>query len=430
MSQSYRSNPVRLFLKAIPLLRQFRKAENFSRDQLEKFQFDKLKHILAYAERFVPYYRNLFADIGFQSGDFKCLADLTGIPYLTKDILKNSNLSDFISDEANKLSTITKKTSGSTGTPLEFALDLRVRAAKYAITYHVMSQAGYRLGQAQFEIENFGYDGEALIFSRLVNKTSLHAYTNIKDNAQKCYEILSKHPPRHILTFPNSLLELLKYIPHANSVFNKLRGITSIAEPLTESIRTQIKHHLDVPLLDFYSNSESSFVAYETQDRGYLFAEQFSYPEIIPVDNCPLTGELVTTTFYSYAMPLIRYCNADIVQLEEPAEHKCSFRRVKNIQGRTSEAIIHPNGSKVTIFNFLNSALENISQYQLEQTDATQLVVNVVLKKPDKPINIQAIIDELKYYVGADFKIQVQAVKQLKRNRSGKTPRVINSFKA
>lgn len=425
----YYSNAVSLLCKTIPLYRSFVKAETFGRDELENYQWERLKKTVEYAYRHVPYYRQQYQAMDFEPGDLKTRDDFRRLPYLTKESLRTIPHDRFLSDELPKLSSVDIRTSGTTGTPLAFACDLVARAAKYAITYRAFALAGYRIGRSQFVLKNCFDAKSAFGYSCFTNRIWMHAYMNTKSNCREADLLLRKHPPRHITAHPNALLEFGRSINDPRKTFSRLLGITSMSEPLSPTLRKQLEECFGAKVYDFYSNNESSFTAYETSDKGYLFGEQFSYPEIIAEGDDPLEGELVTTTFYSLAMPLIRYRNADIVKLQKSDEGGSHFLRVDRILGRTAEAILLPDGNRVRFFSFMRADLTNVLMYQFEQTSKDRLEISYVPVDPSRPINTESMTGELRFYLGERMHLKFIQVESLKKDLSGKIPRTINSIK-
>ncbi len=427
--KKYYSNPLSLLWKGWSFCRRFASAEDFTEEQLRDYQYTKLKDTLAYAAAHVPYYRTVFKDVGFEPGDFKSVDDLAGLPYLTKEILRSTPPEEFLSDEADGLSVSYIKTSGTTGTPLAFACDLTARAAKYGITMRAFHEAGYSLGCMQFVLKNCFYADRAFAYSRLTNRVSMHAYMNSKENARACDALLRRHPPRHVWAHPNALLEFGTSIEDARCTFRKLRGISTMSEPLVPALRRQLEDCFGARVFDYYSNKESSLIAYETREKGYLLGEQFSYSEIIPQDKTvPLEGEIVSTTFFSYAMPLIRYRNADVVKLQKN-QSGGAFRQIKEISGRIAEAIVLPDGNRVRIFNFMHSHMQNVLMYQIVQDARDHLFVDVVPVDFGRPVDMESLLNELFFYVGKGMRLEVRLVGALRKTAAGKTPRIVSELK-
>jgi len=100
----------------------YQKSQNWSKDQIIEYQNNKLKEIITYSGKYVPYYRNLFKEIGLDTSEFKGIEDMYKIPFLDKETLR-TRTDEFISDNANFYKCKIEKTSGSTGTPLTLQLD-------------------------------------------------------------------------------------------------------------------------------------------------------------------------------------------------------------------------------------------------------------------------------------------------------------------
>lgn len=425
-SAKYYSNPLTLFGKACRFYAIFRKAEAFSTEQLAEYQFKHLRSVLEYAGTHVPYYRRAFRECGFEVGDFKQLADINGLPYLTKDILRKEDPALFLSDEADHLGVAYLKTSGTTGVPLQFACDIESRAAKYALTYRAFHEAGYNIGATHFVFKNCFYSNRAFAYTPIINRVSMHAYMNSKANCVECDKLLREHPPRHVLAHPNALLEFARSIPDARYTFRKTRGITTLSEPLTPELRRQIEEATGSKAFDYYSNMESSLIGYEVLEGKFLLGEHFSFNEIIPLGGDPLEGEIVSTTFFSKAMPLIRYRNADVVKLANPSNS--AFRTIREVAGRISEAIVLPDGNKVRVFNLMHSQLENVMMYQIVQESPVSLCVDYVKIDKSNGVDVSGMIEELRHYLGNEVNITSKSVDALQKTPAGKIPRIISKY--
>lgn len=113
-----------------------------TREKVEEFQFARLKEIIQYAYRYVPYYSRTFDEIGFHPDDFKILGDLKKIPYLTKQIIRE-NRDELISCKFPKKHLKVVETGGTTGMPMEFLLDDRY-ATLIELVYLRHMWASYR----------------------------------------------------------------------------------------------------------------------------------------------------------------------------------------------------------------------------------------------------------------------------------------------
>ena len=85
---------------------------------IEDFQVKKLRDLIEYCDKNIPYYKELFKKINLNSLDINTIKDLEKIPILTKELvrenfekLKNPNFKGEI---------VHAHTSGSTGKSLQF----------------------------------------------------------------------------------------------------------------------------------------------------------------------------------------------------------------------------------------------------------------------------------------------------------------------
>jgi len=91
----------------------------WSQERTRDWQWAKVKELLEHAQRAVPYYQRLFADLGIQAGDIRSWDDFAHLPILTKEDIQ-SNLGRLLARGAQA---VENQTGGSTGQPLHFYQD-------------------------------------------------------------------------------------------------------------------------------------------------------------------------------------------------------------------------------------------------------------------------------------------------------------------
>jgi hypothetical protein len=70
------------------LLREKCESQFWPAEQIEGWQLERLQRLLAHAGRAVPYYRDLFREVGFDPRDVRRAADLGGLPPLTRQVIQ------------------------------------------------------------------------------------------------------------------------------------------------------------------------------------------------------------------------------------------------------------------------------------------------------------------------------------------------------
>jgi len=119
--------------RSLAMLREMRSTPFKSRAELQEDQFRRLSGLLAHAEAHVPYYREMFRNLGIRSQDIRSLRDFSVLPVLTKDIVRE-RINDLIADNVSREKLIKGHTGGSTGMPLSFYHDSSYDDAAEAAT--------------------------------------------------------------------------------------------------------------------------------------------------------------------------------------------------------------------------------------------------------------------------------------------------------
>lgn len=93
-----------------------------SREEIEKYQLNKLSKLVDYAFENIPLYKKKYSEVGFKSGDIRSFADFERLPILYKDELIDGFPSQIVKNlDDYKYST---RSSGSGGRFVTVAVDL------------------------------------------------------------------------------------------------------------------------------------------------------------------------------------------------------------------------------------------------------------------------------------------------------------------
>jgi phenylacetate-CoA ligase len=105
-------------------LEELNRTQWLDREELLALQRQKLRRVVEYAYRYVPYYQRVFEQVGFQPDELQ--HDQTAfqkLPILTKAIIRE-NFDDLLTTEPSRRQQLSRvTTSGSTGHPLVFMQD-------------------------------------------------------------------------------------------------------------------------------------------------------------------------------------------------------------------------------------------------------------------------------------------------------------------
>ncbi len=410
------------------------KSQFWTREQITEYHEKKLIEIVRHSGKNVPYYRQLFKRIDLNPQTFKGLEDITKIPLLDKDILR-TRYKDFIADNAGRYGMIWKKTSGSTGTPLNILLDYPSVANKWAATARAYQWTGYRLGNLIFYIKGIddNIKREEYCYKILDNSIVLNSNRLSEKNCIKIGKILLKSRPSYYSGYARSLLLFSQILKESQLPIHKPKAILCFGETLTPHIRKKLEENYQAPVFDFYSHAENTVMICETNKHNRYIMEDYFYPEIVDEegnitdDRC---GELVGTSFYNYSMPLIRYRTSDIISIlkARPGADR-EFIQVNEIEGRKDDYIRTPDGRYIFIaegpITFTNGVVT--SQYIQDAID--HLTVNLIIDRDFQESYFNDILTGLKLRFGDEMHVDFMIVEELEKKSSGKIPFIINRLK-
>ena len=324
--------------------------ETLSREEIEQVQIERLQSTLNRAYRSVPFYHKLFGDRGVVPEDVGSPGDLAGLPFTTKEDLRDTypygmfavTLRDIVRIHCSSGTTGKPTVVGYTGNDLKHWREIvaRVLTAGGATQDDVLQIAfDYGLFTGAFGLH---YGAEA------IGATVIPASSG---NTERQIQIMRDYRTTGLICTPSYALYLGEHM-HEMSISPaelSLRIGVLGAEPWTEGMRREIEERLGVSATDNYGLSEvmGPGVAGECEVKEglHLWEDHFvaeivdpSTGEVLPPGT---SGELVLTTITKEALPLVRYRTGDITRLDYRA-CACGRTHVRmdKISGRTDDMLI------------------------------------------------------------------------------------------
>ena len=131
--------------KTLAYLAEYERNQWLAPDAIEALRWRKLKALLDYCYREVPYYRRRWDEAGLPPERIGSLADFARLPVLTKADIR-AHLDDLIAP-AYRDSILFKTTGGSTGEPLRFGFSRESHERRSAVMWRGYGWAGARMGR-------------------------------------------------------------------------------------------------------------------------------------------------------------------------------------------------------------------------------------------------------------------------------------------
>jgi phenylacetate-CoA ligase len=330
--------------------------ERIDREELEQLQLERLEATLTRAYRHVPYYRERFDEVGFDPDGFRSLADLSRLPFTTKDDLRTHQpyglfavpLRDVVRLHASSGTTGQATAVGYTRNDLRTWADLAARSlVAGGVTRDDVVQIAFDYG---LFTGAFGlHAGAERLGASVIPVSSADAARQVA--------ILKDYRSTALCCTPSRAVAIAEAVAAAGLPRGSLHlkwGLFG-AEPWSEAMRRGIEEKLGLVATDNYGLSEvmGPGVAGECLARtGLHVAEDHFLVEVIdPVSLRPVDpgqpGELVVTTLSREATPLVRYRTRDLTALRPgPCDCGRTLRRMERVKGRTDD-LLFVKGVKV-----------------------------------------------------------------------------------
>ena len=313
--------------------------ETASRDTLARLQLDRLRLQIQHAYRGSPFYRRKLDAAGVKPGDVTTLAELARLPFTTKDELKQSQADhplwgDFLAVPFEDCLRV-HMTSATTGRPLAF---LDTKEDWYGF-YHSYARSLYAFGVRKSDavMAAFSYGPWIGFWSGFFAAQDLGCLVFPVGgfSTEQRLDALLTYPITALGCTPSYALFLAEQAAKKGvdlAKQTKLRLTWHTGEPGASipATKAKIQAAFGARVYDLPGLTEIAAWGFECPDGEGLthIHEDYVYPEILDEQDQPVppggTGELVFTSLYRKAMPLLRYRTRDVVKL---ADRRCGCGR-------------------------------------------------------------------------------------------------------
>lgn len=375
----------------------FRKSQHWNKCRLDEYKYNKLRELLIFSYRNIPFYQKRFWDFDFDPYCFQSLEDLEKIPILTKSILKKYQ-DQFCAASQLKRSLV-MSTSGSTGTPMQTYTSPEQWIVEQACVWRQWRWAGYQFRDKVAVVRSYApKDGEPLWkYDRLRNWMYFSPYHLSEENLLQYLKVLKGFAPKFLRGYPSSLYLLAKVAKKNGITLPTVKAAFTASEVLLGYYREEIESAFDIKVFDHYGQAEITAMLHECErHEGMHILEDYSHVELLPNGE---GGEhrLIATNLHNKAMPLIRYDTGDSVQV---SGKNCGcgrgFRCVKHILGRSDQMLLHRNNFFIPSINFYTffSKQKEVLQFQIIQKSIERVEVRVQAAKDSNEYKVKEVVQK------------------------------------
>ena len=325
--------------------------ETMARERLSELQLQRLRYMVDYCVERVPFYRRRLGEAGIRSGaDIRTLDDIRHIPFTTKDDLRENYLDGLLAVPKGEIARI-HASSGTTGKPTMGFYTRRDLDTWAELSARMLAQGGVTPEDVLQVSVSYGLFTGAFGIHGGAEKLGCTIVPASAGNTHKQLLMLRDCGVTALIATPSYAAYLSDLIAHSDdsSETYSLRRVLFGAERTTDSMRRAVERNLNCFTADNYGLTEffGPGVSGECEAQaGMHIAEDVFYPEIIePETGVPLPdgeeGELVLTSLYREALPLLRYRTRDLTSItHEPCSCGRTSCRMRAPKARTDDMFV------------------------------------------------------------------------------------------
>ncbi len=141
--------------------------------------------------------------------------------------------------------------------------------------------------------------------------------------------------------------------------------------------------------------------------------------------------EVIGTGFLNRVMPLIRYRTGDAVDMSKhssPCGCGRRFPQVSSIIGRIDDAIVTPDGRRLSTVDHVFKSLNGIRRAQVIQESVATLTVLIVKGPEYNDVEEAKLIAYLTERTGAGMRITIKQVREIAPGKNGKIKLVVSNL--
>lgn len=439
------------------------KADTYSKETLQAIQLTRLRNVIDYSAKWVPYYRELFKKIGLSSHDIRRPEDIKSIPPLTRqdvidrhremvDVRLESSIEvaekstrgvgapiPFAIFRKHKL--IRNSSSGSTGAPTIFYEDGSITSLNWSQELRLKSWYGINPGAKEARMARVSTDylpgSKAVMLRKILWRQLMLPGVNLADKDYAlCFKSIIEFRPKVLWGFTSALAGLAEYIKNNidEGEWYAPELIITWAAPLYEHEKRIMSQVYKCPVTNIYGAREVGHIA-ALCPKGSLHINQESL--FVESENGQeegaeeAAGELLVTTLSKTPMPFIRYRMGDLGKVTD-SKCKCgrALQVLTNFLGRTGEVYKTKDGRMISpnfwCRTFMNEQLAAaVKRFQIVYALDGSIRIRIVQNSNYSP----AIENQLRGVIEKNFnsedKVDFEYVNKIDPQVSGKYQMVV-----
>jgi phenylacetate-CoA ligase len=405
------------------------------RAKLEALRDRRVRDIVSYAARTVPFYRDWFEREDVDPRSIRSAADLDRLPLLDKELVR-SRPELFLAESFAARGSLSFSTSGTTGVPLEVHHDRRSLLAN--IAYGEREREPVNRGSGSFRPKELYVGYETSTFKKV--QTFYEASTLMPLRPRRTFVSLlapvetiaaiSKAERPDVLVGYGGWIDLFfKTVTARDIPYHAPKMVMYMGEALPHGARELVEGRLGIPLLSRYNAVESFKIGFFCDRRtGFHLHEDLCHVRIARPDGSAAgigeQGAIVLSNLVNRATVLLNYPIGDVGSLSSGV---CACGRtlklLSELEGRVEDLLLLPDGRVVhprSVWQVLKESGE-VLQYQLIQQEPSRFALTLVTVDPPSFARVRDhVLPGLRKLLGENAVIEPSHRSEIDRGAGGK----------
>jgi phenylacetate-CoA ligase len=417
-------------------------------DVMRALQSERLLETVRHVYKNVPYYRNLMDSKGILPDGIKSVDDLPKLPFLTKDMLRETYPYGLLAAPLSEAVRI-HSTSGTTGNRvIAFYTQSDIDAWEECCARAIVAVGGSRDDVVHISYGYGLFTGGAGLHGGS-HKVGALTLPMSSGNTERQIQFMTDLNSTILCCTPSYATYLAEVI-NKQGLRDKIKLKAGIfgAEAWSEEMRFGLEKELGIKAYDIYGLTEITGpgVAYECEEQsGMHVSEDHFIPEVIDSATGEVLpygekGELVLSCVSKKAFPLLRYRTRDVCVLYR-GECSCGRTLVKmsRIMGRTDDMLtvrgvnVFPSQIEAVLLNNGMSPNYQIIVDRVNHSDTLEVLVEMMPEMFSDTVKSisekeRELTTAMRSMLGISPKVTLVAPRSIARSE-GKAVRVIDKRK-
>jgi phenylacetate-CoA ligase len=347
----------------------------------------------------------------------------TDLPILTKQHYQQP-LPQLLADGYRPKDVYVANTSGSTGNPFYFAKDKLAHALTWVSAFEAYRHYGLHGNSLQARFFGIPLSGKSRLIEQIkdfaMNRVRFPIFDLGSDTLQVYLDRFKSRKFEYVYGYTNSVRHFAAFLKTKQVVLKEvcptLKAVIVTAEMCSREDREFISQATGVPVYIEYGASEAGYIAFSNGGDDLQVLDRLLYLETTA------EREILVTTFYNKAFPLIRYKIGDIGTLEQTE----SGTILKTLLGRSDDLVRLPSGKEaagLTFYYCTRAILEksaNIKEIYFTQKTLSRFLINYVSDTELSEQDRNVIVTNIDKMLQPGLDLVFERTDTVRRKKNGK----------